>query len=234
MLRDSLLDALAVLLPVDCPACGRPVVRVPCDDCAEALAALPTPPVRLLGPPGRPLVVTSGAPYTGVVRRLVVALKEEGRSDAAGALAARLRPALAHALDGRAATLVAPPGSHGRRMRRGYDPVDLLVRGCGGRVARPITRTRRSVDQVGLDRRERSGNLDGAFAARRRLDGLEAVLVDDVVTSGATLLELRRAVEAAGGRVRGAVALAATGLRSVAGSSGDSRELRTRLPMNVR
>ncbi|OOB89722.1 ComF family protein, partial [Rathayibacter sp. VKM Ac-2630] len=138
------------------------------------------------------------------------------------------------ALAGRPGGVVGPQGSHGRRVRRGYDPVDLLVRGCGGVVARPVTRTRRSVDQVGLDRVERSGNLDGAFTARRRLDGLEAVLVDDVVTSGATLLELRRAVEAAGGTVRGAVALAATGLRSVAGSSEDSRELRTRLPMNVR
>ncbi|OOB91663.1 hypothetical protein B0T42_04315, partial [Rathayibacter sp. VKM Ac-2630] len=63
------------------------MVRVPCDDCAEALAGLPMPPVRLLGPSERPLAVASGAPYAGVVRRLVVALKEEGRSDAARPLA---------------------------------------------------------------------------------------------------------------------------------------------------
>jgi ComF family protein len=209
-----LLEALAVVLPVDCPACGRPATRVPCRDCSAALALLPVPRPRLLGPPGHPLVVFAGAPYEGTARRLVVALKEEGRTDAARPLAARLAPALALGLDGRPAVLLAPPGSHGRRVRRGYDPVDLLVRACGGRVAHALARTRSSVDQVGLDRIERRGNLDGAFRADRSLAGEEVVLIDDVVTSGATLLEIRRAVESAGGAVRAAVALAATPLRS--------------------
>ena len=226
MLRSRLLDALAVVLPVDCSACGRAATRAPCPECSLALARLPMPSPRLIGPAERPLAVFAGVPYEGTARRLVVALKEEGRTDAARPLAARLRPALALALDGRPAPLVAPPGSHGRRVKRGYDPVDLLVRACGGRAAHPVHRIRRSVDQVGLDRIERRGNLDGAFRAVRSLVGEEVVLVDDVVTSGATLLEIRRAVEAAGGTVRAAAALAATPLRSSIRSAEDSRRLR--------
>ncbi|WKK71799.1 phosphoribosyltransferase family protein [Rathayibacter oskolensis] len=134
-----------------------------------------------------------------------------------------LRPALRLALGGDAAVLVVPPGSYGRRLRRGYDPVELIVRAAGGRVARPLRRARHSRDQVGLGRLERRGNLDGAFRARRPLEALSPVLlVDDVVTSGATLLEMRRAVEAAGGSVRGAVAVAATPARRRQRLTGDS------------
>ncbi|AZZ51039.1 ComF family protein [Rathayibacter festucae] len=210
MLRDHLLDALAVLLPVDCPACGRPATRVPCPDCAAALAAQARPDVRRLGSADDPLEVRVGAEYAGTVRRLVLALKAEGRVAAARPLGALLRPVLLQALDGAPALLVAPPGSRLRHLRRGFDPVDLLVRAAGGRLARPLTRTRLALDQVGLARAERRANLDGAFRARRPLDGERILLVDDVVTSGATLLELRRAVRAGGGDVAGAVALAGT------------------------
>lgn len=210
MLRDHLLDALAVLLPVDCPSCGRAATRVPCPGCAAALAAEARPGVRRLGPEDDPLEVLVGAEYSGTVRRLVLALKAEGRVAAARPLGALLRPVLLRALDGAPAALVGPPASRLRHLRRGFDPVDLLVRSAGGRPERPLRRTRLALDQVGLARSERRANLDGAFRARRRLDGERIVLVDDVVTSGATLLELRRAVRAGGGAVAGAVALAGT------------------------
>ncbi|QHC59449.1 ComF family protein [Rathayibacter sp. VKM Ac-2760] len=219
MLRDHLLDALAVLLPADCPACGLPATRTPCPDCARALAAEAHCTVRRLGPAGDPLDVVVGAPYSGVTRRLLLGLKEEGRVAAVRPLGALLRPALLRALDGAPAALVGPPGSWSRRLRRGLDPLELLVRSAGGRLERPLARTRLARDQVGLGRAERSANLDGAFRARRAMDGVEPVLlVDDVVTSGATLLELRRAVRAAGGAVRGAAALAGTRHRGSASS----------------
>ncbi|MBF4463371.1 MULTISPECIES: ComF family protein [unclassified Rathayibacter] len=216
MLRDHLLDALAVLLPLDCPACGGETTRAPCGPCSAELAHQAVLGHRVLGPPDDPLEVVTGAAYTGVVRRLVLALKEEARTSAVPALAGVLRPALLAGLaprDARApATLVVPPGSFLRRLRRGFDPVPLLVRAAGARASSPARRRRLVFDQVGLGRLERSGNVDGAFRVRRPLDG-EVVLVDDVVTSGATLLELRRAVRAGGGGVRGAVVLAGTPLR---------------------
>ncbi|AZZ55765.1 ComF family protein [Rathayibacter iranicus] len=215
MLTDHLLDALAVLLPLDCPACGAAVSRVPCAPCARELAESAAMTRRSLGPPDDPLEVVTGAPYAGVVRRLVLALKEEGRTAAVRPLASVLRPALSAALHGSPAPLIAPPGSYASRVRRGIDPVALLVAGAGGRVESSLRRTRTLRDQVGLGRVERRGNLDGAFRARRSLAGAPGVvLVDDIVTSGATLLELRRAVRAAGAAVRGAVALAGTPLRS--------------------
>lgn len=235
MLRDHLLDALAVVLPVDCPSCGRAVATAPCTGCREELAAEAAPRARLIGPADAPLEVVTGSDYAGVVRRLLLALKEEGRVDAARPLAAVLRPALGRALAGRPAVLVAPPGSYGRRLRRGYDPVDLIVRASGGRVSRPLRRVRASLDQKRLTRLERRGNLDGAFRARRPFDAATSVvLVDDVVTSGATLLELRRAVEAAGGSVRGAVAVAGTPLRAEGGSPVDSERAGSLLGMNTR
>lgn len=235
MLRDHLLDALAVLLPLDCPACGAPVASVPCAACAEELAAAADRRGRLLGPDDAPLEVVTGAEYAGVVRRLLLALKEEGRVDAAAPLAALLRAVLSTALAGGPVVLVGPPGSYSRRLRRGYDPVELIVRAAGGRVARPLRRVRVSLDQKRLGRLDRRGNLDGAFRARRPFDtATSVVLVDDVVTSGATLLELRRAVEAAGGRVRGAIALARTPLRAEGGSRVDSEPAPSLLGMNTR
>ncbi|MWV50549.1 ComF family protein [Rathayibacter sp. VKM Ac-2803] len=235
MLRDSLLDALAVLLPVDCPACGSPARAGPCGGCRAELAEAGRPGRRTLGPAEHSLGVVTGAAYSGVVRRLVLALKDEGRVGAAPPLAVLLRPALRLALREEPAVLVGPPGSYGRRLRRGYDPVDLIVRAAGGRPARPLRRARHSLDQVGLGRSDRLGNLDGAFRARRPLvDSPPILLVDDVVTSGATLLEMRRAVEAAGGRVRGAVAVAGTPLRAEAGLPGDSPRSPMILRMNTR
>ncbi|WP_129587888.1 ComF family protein [Rathayibacter oskolensis] len=235
MIRDHLLDALAVLLPVDCPACGDPARSGPCDLCREELATAARPGLRTLGPEEHPLEVVTAAAYAGVARRLILALKEEGRVGAARPLGELLGPALRLAATDEPVDLIGPPGSPGRRLRRGYDPVDLIVRAAGGRTARPLRRARRSLDQVGLSRVERRGNLEGAFRARRPLEGSSPILlVDDVVTSGATLLEMRRAVEAAGGRVRGAVALAGAALRTETGSPRDSAEAPRVLRMNTR
>jgi predicted amidophosphoribosyltransferase len=81
----------------------------------------------------------------------------------------------------------------------------------GLRHARPLS------DQAGLDAAARARNLGGAMSVRpgwqSRLRGGPVLLVDDVVTSGATLLEARRALAGAGVQVAGAVCVAATVLR---------------------
>jgi predicted amidophosphoribosyltransferase len=68
-------------------------------------------------------------------------------------------------------------------------------------------------DQAGLDVAGRTANLRGALRPRRRADGLPVVVVDDVVTSGATLTEACRAVAASGAWVVGAATVAATARR---------------------
>jgi len=86
----------------------------------------------------------------------------------------------------------------------------MLVRLAGGRPARVLLPARRSGVQKALGVEERAANRLGAFVASRRLDGRRFVVVDDVLTSGATISEAVRAIAAAGGEVVAAATLAFT------------------------
>lgn len=108
------------------------------------------------------------------------------------------------------AIVVPVPTSSAAMRRRGYRVVDLLARRAGLRPVRALTAARSTGDQRRLTRTQRARNVTGSLRATRRLDGEEVVIVDDVVTTGATLIEAARAVRAAGGRVRGAATVAAT------------------------
>ena len=193
----ALIDALAVLFPVDCAGCGA-ADRSVCEDCRSHLGA---PLVRMLDD----LEVRSAAAYEDRVRRLVLAVKEDGRTDVAGALAAAVRPLLP------AEALIVPiPGSADALRRRGYDPVLVLAR----RLRRPVARVLRvsgaSVVQKALGERERGENRAGSMVATDRLEGRRVVLLDDVVTSGATLRDGARALREAGAEVVAAVTVAST------------------------
>ena len=199
-LRDVLLDAWALVMPVECAGCGAPD-RSLCSECAGHLVALPTP----RSTPGGLPVVTAPR-YEGVVRRVILSFKERHRTDAAAPLS---RP-LAAALEGANAELAPVPPSRAAYRRRGYDPVALLPRKAGATPARVLRVTRTTSTQKTLGAEERAENLRGAFVARRNLAGRSFVLVDDILTTGATLDEAARAVSHAGGRVLGAVTLAFT------------------------
>ncbi|MCW4384986.1 phosphoribosyltransferase family protein [Salinibacterium sp. SYSU T00001] len=222
LLSSAALDALAVLLPVSCAGCGAPD-RALCPDCRPALAAALS--TRVLEPVHGAVPVTAGLPYEGVARRCILAFKEQGRTDLVRALAAPLLCAIESALQDAAAAgsrdirvCCVPQGASSAR-RRGYDPVRMLARRSLQRpVERMLRRASRGSAQKLLGVRERRDNIAGAFAARHSLEGCRVLLVDDVVTSGATLEEAARAVRAAGGIVVGAVALAATPLRGHARS----------------
>ena len=101
------------------------------------------------------------------------------------------------------------PSTRAAYRRRGYDPVALLVARAGGHPVRLLRHTRVHEAQKSLGQAERSRNLVGSLAARRRGPG-SLVVVDDIMTTGATLTEAVRAIRAAGGRVAAAVTLAFT------------------------
>lgn len=207
-LARAMADALALLMPVSCAGCADPG-RVLCDPCRAAVAARVE---RVgLGPDADPLAVDAAFPLAGRAAAVVRALKEDGRVDLSRPLGRALRPALACAA-GDASRVFAVPVPSGRAStrKRGYRVAEALIRGAGARPRRVLAWTRTTRDQRGLGRDARSSNLAGALVARRVPRGARVVLVDDVVTTGATLLEARRAVREAGAIVCGAAALART------------------------
>lgn len=215
-----------LVLPTECAGCATPGPGW-CPDCADWLdrrpvrAGLtrPDPP-----PPGLPLVVTATA-YEGPVRRALVAFKDGDRRDLAGVLAPLLADAVAPYLAAVGPLVLVPaPSSRAARRARGDVPVELLARHAA-RLLRPAPtvvsalRVARVVaDQAGLSSAGRATNLAGAYAVRpaagRAIAGRPVLLVDDVVTTGATLAEADRALREAGLSVVGAAVVSATRRRS--------------------
>lgn len=232
-----LADALADLIGGSrCAGCRRPGLAL-CRPCADVLAACrpraghPDPvPLALLSPAPVPLV--AAGPYDGLLRDLVVAHKEERRLALARPLGRVLARAVESALPAAppraAAVLVPVPSSPGSVRARGHDPLLRLSRVAAARLRRrglactvaPVLVHARSVaDQAGLSATGRVANLAGAFTttitpgpagrALRPFDG-DVVVVDDVVTTGASLAEAVRALRAAGRTPVAGVTIAAT------------------------
>jgi predicted amidophosphoribosyltransferase len=172
----------------------------------------------------------AATPYDGPIRAALLAYKERGRRDLAGALAALLARA------GRAAlaaggpdppqriVLVPVPSARSAATARGGDHVRRLARraavATGLRVAPDALRLTRAVrDSAGLDSGARSANLADAMAAVPAPPEVSALVVDDIVTTGATVREARRALQAAGWPVTGAAVVAATPRRAPGGSA---------------
>lgn len=204
-LRDALLDAWALLVPVECAGCGEPDRAL----CAECTALL-EPHTAVRSTPGGLRVVTA-LRYEGVVRAVLLSLKEQGRTDATAVLSRALHAALDRAVADRPRVeVVAVPTSRAAFRRRGYDPVALLLGGRRDAAPRVLRAVGRSSAQKTLGAAERAANRRGAFSARGDLTGRVFVVVDDILTTGATLDEAARALAAAGGTVVGAATLAFT------------------------
>ncbi|WP_090930483.1 ComF family protein [Nonomuraea jiangxiensis] len=225
-----LSSVLDLVLPSACAGCGARGARC----CAGCLAALTAAPARRLpepAPPGLP-DCWSAAVYDGVVRRAVVAYKERGAVALAGVLAQAMAFTVLAAVGGGAfradgAFAVVPVPSARRTLRaRGHDPVGRLavlvarmlrVAGMQAIVWTGLAQARRVVDQAGLSSAERGANLVGSLWVPEAVKGppvARALLLDDIVTTGATLVEAARALRAAGVPVSLAVTVAATRRRS--------------------
>lgn len=214
-----LVAAADLLVGAACPACGAPGLTV-CGACARS--ARPAPFAVTTSRQAEHLAVTAAGAHRGILRRVVIEWKEQGRSPLTSFLAHHLAASVAAAVNHDEITLVPVPGSRAARWRRGDDVVLSLAFAAAGllaevgqraTVAPVLTRTRRTAVQSGLGAEARARNLQGAFAMdrRRALPADRAVvLVDDIVTTGSTLAEAARALVEAGLDVHDAATVAAT------------------------
>lgn len=199
----ALLDALAALSPIDCAGCGS-ADRTLCENCRSELIPAVTPRTIADG-----TTVFTALRYEGAVRQILLAFKESGRTDVAKPLGVAFAPALTRATQP-GVEMVAVPSSKAAWRRRGYDPVRLLCKRAGIEVSPVLVHERSTRSQKTLGQEDRARNLLESMSAKGPLTGRRFILIDDIVTTGATLAEAGRALRAAGGEVIGGAALAFT------------------------
>ncbi|GAB7108802.1 ComF family protein [Streptomyces phaeofaciens JCM 4814] len=216
-------ELAGLALPAECGGCGR-ARTVLCPECRAALGG--TAPLRVRPvpePPGLP-AVHAAARYADEVRAALLAHKERGVLALARPLGAALAGAVRVGLGEEGVgvgegppppppgtvLLVPVPSTPASTRSRGHDPARRIALAAAGELRRAglavrvaaVLRQRRAVaDQAGLSAPERLDNLVGALAVvpggARVLCGGPVVLVDDLMTTGASLAEAARAVRVA-------------------------------------
>ena len=204
-----------LVLPLECGGCGAPSTRW-CPACAQELAVHPDQP-HLITPrvdPGVP--VFSLGRYAGARREAIVAVKEHGRADLIAPLAVALRAGLERLLTWGVIetplTVVPAPTRRSSARRRGGDPVTRMARAAATDLrdvhVTQALRLRAMVrDSVGLSGADRQRNIAGRVKIIKPVAG-EVLVVDDIVTTGATASESVRVLHVAGADVAGVLAIA--------------------------
>jgi ComF family protein len=208
-----------MLLPAQCPACGVEG-RAPCAACERRIGR------RLGEPAGAPIGLSSPMPpglvqlewcaaFGGPARACLHALKYDGERRLAGPLG-RLMATRWRAAGIGGDVLVPVPVHAARKRERGFDQAELLAQAVGAELRLPVVpalrRAAKTAAQHALGRGARAGNVGHAFALDPRwqasVAGTWLVLVDDVVTTGATVGACADALYGAGARAVSALSLA--------------------------
>ena len=210
--RDCLDLLLHTLWPVACPVCGR-LGQVLCGECLSSLLTRQIPRCLSCGGPApcidhpRSAPILPGAIYEGKVREIIHRLKY-GQTRALGPILGRglagLRP--------RPSLEVLIPVPLHLKSPRGYNQAEAIALGLGRAWGIPVRSLARWSSDVPartrLSRAERRELRTEDFVVASDVRGLRVGLVDDVCTTGTTLLRLASACTAAGARVEAAFVLA--------------------------
>ena len=187
------------LYPPRCPLCGQPDVEL-CRGCETELVAGPGQPIQ------RDLValdwVLASGVHEGLLRESIHALKYGGACKLAAPLGERLRLILC-GRDERIDVVLPVPLHETRMDERGFNQAELLTEALCERAgvsmrADWLRRRRATCAQVGLSEKQRALNVEAAFEATGDVAEKRLLLVDDVCTSGATLVASARALREAG------------------------------------
>ena len=187
----SCTATIARLVPPWCVRCGEPLASDMIDLC-ERCAAQEVPFERL----------RSFGRYDGVLADLIRALKFGGERALVRQLADYLNEVADLEMRERMQAITFVPMTRRAVRARGFNQAELLARQLGRRLSKPVIsalcKVRETRPQVELSAAERQENLREAFMARKDPRYGRILLVDDVYTTGATLMECSRALRAAG------------------------------------
>lgn len=208
---------LDLLIPARCASCGAPGAPC-CATCQTAWGSLS----EITRAPTIGLVpVYALARYADEARRLILAYKERGRRDLAPSLGRALAEALPHLPEPEAGPCLVPVPSRRSASRvRGGPHVQRMAEECAKVLAgkgnpatvAPALKLEAGVrDAARLTRAERAVNLDGRIRLAPGVRPARVVLLDDVITTGATAAACTRLLEISGIHVSAVVALAAAG-----------------------
>lgn len=195
---------LCLFFPARCLACGAVVYpeELFCPACRETLPAQPCS--RRLDVPGAgELPVVSPLPYAGGYREALHQYKFQGYKGDAGRLGRLMAPCaelLGKGFDGVAYVPLSPKS----RRSRGYDQSRLLAKTVAKSLGLPLLdaleKVRETKTQHRLGREDRAQNVQGAYRANGLAAGKGLLLIDDIVTTGATLTECAAALYQAGAK----------------------------------
>ena len=212
MLRKAGRAALGLFYPARCAGCAR-FDTVLCPSCAQRLEHADGPgrcgncAARWDGPDSCPRCpglgelagVTAAVEFEGAAKRLVHALKYQRNRAVVPVMAGYLDSAASgRQVDG----WVAVPLHGSRERRRGFNQAELLLRAASLHPAPGrLRRIRDTAPQVGQHFTGRQSNVAGAFAYEGpTLAGLKVGIIDDVITTGATVNECARTLRESGAR----------------------------------
>ena len=188
---------LAEIFPVFCVGCNK-FNEFLCNQCAES--------IKLSSEQTRPGFSFQAAfQYEGLMATALSRVKDGNQFGYIKVLAGYLNDCFQITTD---AQVLVPPSTKKAFRKRGFEPCYEMAKQAGWKVTKKLSRVRQTKDQQSLHFQQRQLNQEKAFQLN---EPGRFFLFDDVVTTGATVREMIRAVESAGGEVLGILALCSTG-----------------------